>query len=377
MASPFFGGPERQMLGLARSLPGSYRSVFLSFAERGRCRALLAEVRRAGLEGVELKHNFPEMRLAAAEVARHLRRVRADVVCCSGYKPDVIGWLAARQVGVPVVSVSHGWTGATLKVRCYEAVNRWLLRWMDAVVCVSEQQAQRVSRAGVPASRVAVIRNAVDIEPQQAPFDYRDRLCRLFPKPPQHVVCAAGRLSPEKGFDVLIDAAGLVCAKNRDVGFVLFGDGKLRAALERQIETLGLEGRFVLAGFHADADRYLPHTDLLVLSSHTEGLPVILLEAMAAGVAVVATAVGGVPEAVEDGVTGFLAAPGNAQALADRIVAALSDDTRRREMGRRGHERAAREFSRAGQSEKYQRLFQQITSRSARRLALSGTACLW
>src|SRR3989442_734225 len=109
MASPFFGGPERQMLGLASSLPQGYRTVFLSFAEGGRCGALLEQVRRSSFEGQALAGNFPNIPRAAREVARHLRRLRADVVCCSGYKPDVLGWLAARQAGVPCVSVSHGW----------------------------------------------------------------------------------------------------------------------------------------------------------------------------------------------------------------------------------------------------------------------------
>src|SRR4051812_44945388 len=110
MASPFFGGPERQVLGLARNLPPHYRTVFLTFAERGLAQPLLEQVSHHGFEGVTLRHNFPNVRRAAAEIAGHLRRLRADVVCCSGYKPDILGWLAARQAGVPSVSISHGWT---------------------------------------------------------------------------------------------------------------------------------------------------------------------------------------------------------------------------------------------------------------------------
>src|SRR5262245_30912269 len=113
MASPFFGGPERQMLGLARHLAAPYRTAFLTFPERGLAQPLLQEVRRHGFDGAALRHNFPDVRRAAAEVAGHLRRLRADVLCCSGYKPDILGWRAARQAGVPVVSISHGWTAAT------------------------------------------------------------------------------------------------------------------------------------------------------------------------------------------------------------------------------------------------------------------------
>ncbi len=151
MASPFFGGPERQMLGLARHLPPTTSSVFLTFAERGLAQAFLSEVRQHGFAGYTLNHNAPRYRAAATEIAGHLRRVGADLLTCSGYKPDIIGWLAARQARIPVVSVSHGWTSATLRVRVNELVNRLVLRWMDAVVCVSEAQAERMRRAKVPA----------------------------------------------------------------------------------------------------------------------------------------------------------------------------------------------------------------------------------
>ncbi|HWY85786.1 MAG TPA: glycosyltransferase, partial [Gemmataceae bacterium] len=137
MASPFFGGPERQMLGLARHLPAVSTSIFLTFAEHGKCQAFLEQVHNHGFEGLALEHNTPHVRAAAREVAGHLGRVKADILTCSGYKPDLIGWLAARQVGIPVLAVAHGWTAATLKVRFYETVDRLILRWMDAVVCVS------------------------------------------------------------------------------------------------------------------------------------------------------------------------------------------------------------------------------------------------
>jgi glycosyltransferase involved in cell wall biosynthesis len=367
MASPFFGGPERQMLGLALALPREYRTTFLSFSERGLCRPLLEEVRRHGFEGVELGHNFPGVRRAASEVAGHLRRLRADVLCCSGYKPDLIGYLAARQAGIPAVSVSHGWTGVTLKVRLYEALDRLVLRWMDAVVCVSEGQAVKVRRTGATPERIHVIRNAVALDkfvvsdPQ-----YRAEMERLFPAPPRYLVGAAGRLSPEKGFEKLIEAAALVVRERADVGFVVFGEGPLRAELTAHIAGQSLQARFVLAGFRDNLEQYLLHLDLAALSSYTEGLPVALLEAFAARVPAVATAVGGVPEVVTDGVSGRLVPPGDAAALAAGILDVLGDDDRRRQMGERGRRHVEEHFTFAAQSEQYQRLFQQLAGQSVR-----------
>src|SRR5262249_630015 len=153
--------------------------------------------------------------------------------------------------------------------------------------------------------RIRVIRNAVALEKFGPPeARYRQELQALFATPRRCLVGAAGRLSPEKGFEKLIDAAALVARQTPDAGFVIFGEGPLRAALRQQIAARGLQTQVVLPGFRNDLERYLPHFDVVALSSYTEGLPVIVLEAYAAGVPMVGTTVGGVPEVIQDGVTG-------------------------------------------------------------------------
>jgi glycosyltransferase involved in cell wall biosynthesis len=366
LASPFLGGPERQTLGLACSLPPSYRTTFLSFWESGRCRPLLDEARRCGFEAVALEGNYPRLWRAAGEVAGHLKRLRASVLCCSGYKPDLVGWLAARRAGVPVVAVAHGWTGATWRVRLWEALDAFAMRLMDATVCVSEAMAVKVRRAGVPPRKAVVIRNAVSDDA----FTERDPSARawlegLFPARPALLVGAAGRLSPEKGFEKLIEAAAIVTQALPGVAFVLFGEGPLRQELTKQIAERHLQGRFVLGGFRSDLGRLWPALDLAALSSYTEGLPVAVLEAMAASVPVVATAVGGTPEVIEEGVSGQLVAAGDAAALAGRMLGLLRDDAGRRAMGRRAQMRVRAHFSFAVQAEQYQRLFQRLIGRRA------------
>ena len=319
-ASPFLGGPERQMLGLAASLPPSYRTVFLSFAEGGRCQPFLRAARARGHEAHALLANAPHYWRAATEIATHLRQVRADVLCCNGYKPDIIGLLAGRRAGVPVVSISHGWTATTLKVRLNEALDRLLLPRMDATVCVSEAQAVRVRPCGVPPEKIAVIRNAVDQTAFVDPDPHRRAsLESWFAKRPNWIVGGAGRLSPEKGFEQFVEAAAQVHQTLPEAGFVLFGDGPQRDSILRAIKRQGLEGSFILAGFRPDLAAFLPNFDVFVLPSFTEGLPVVVLEAMAAQVPVIATAVGGTPEVIVEGVTGHLVAPRNPAVLAQRL----------------------------------------------------------
>src|SRR6476646_8135873 len=140
-ASAFFGGPERQMLGLAASLPADHSTTFLSFSEGGRCGAFLAAARRAGFDAAELAHDTPHLRRAVRELTAFLRGNFADVLVTHGYKSNLLGRPAARRAGIPIVSVSRGWTGENLKVCCYGAVGRFHLRFMDRVVCGSSAQA--------------------------------------------------------------------------------------------------------------------------------------------------------------------------------------------------------------------------------------------
>jgi glycosyltransferase involved in cell wall biosynthesis len=360
-ASTFLGGPERQMLGLAEALRPDDDSLFLSFAEGGRCRDFLAAARQQGFEASALHNDTPHFRAAIAEVADHLERFQADVLLCHGYKSDLLGRRAARRQKLPVAAVSRGWTGESLKVRLYEAVDCFCLRWMDRVVSVSTAQASKVLRTGVKPGRVHVIPNAIDSARFAAPNPiYRDKLVCLFRTPPARIIGAAGRLSPEKGFDVLADAAAIVLRHDPSIGFVLFGEGSGRPALMKQLQASNIAVRFVLAGFRNDLDHFIPFFDLLALPSYTEGLPNVVLEAFAAGVPVVGTAVGGTPEVVDDGVTGYLVPPGDPQALADRLLMALASEARRRAMGLRGRQRMLQDFTFAAQAKQYTDLFEQL-----------------
>jgi glycosyltransferase involved in cell wall biosynthesis len=349
------------MLGLAEHLGEDVQSVFLTFSEGRRCRPFLAAVRRQGFEGHALRWDTPWFRSAIQEIADHLRRLRANVLCCHGYKANILGRLAARQAGVPVAAVSRGWTGEGWRIRLYEAVDRFLLRWMDRVVAVSQGQSRKVRQTGVPAGRLHVIPNAINpdrfVEPD---LRYQTKLARLFRQPRTCIIGAAGRLSPEKGFHVLLDAAEQVLQWDSSMGFVLFGSGPCRADLARQIQARGLSGSFVLAGFRADLDRFIPFFDLLVLPSFTEGMPNVVLEAFAAGVPVVATAVGGTPELVEDGASGYLVPPGDSNTLADRICDALATDERLREMGLQGRQRVLEQYTFPTQARQYRRLFEEL-----------------
>lgn len=362
-SSTFYGGPERQMLGLAGTLPGSAQTAFVSFPEGGRCAAFLDVVRSAGFPAVPLQTDFPKLRAVTAELTATLRELRCDVLLCHGYKANLLGRVAAGRVGVPAVAVSRGWTWEDRRVRLYEWLDRRHLRLMDHVVAVSEGQADRVRRwCGIPAGRLSVIRNSARLEAFTATKPARRPLLSCFPvdSTVSRVVVAAGRLSPEKGFGVLIEAVAPLLAADRGVGVVIFGDGVLRSELERQVRDRGLVGRVVMPGFRTDLDALLAAADVVALPSFTEGLPNVALEASAAGVPVVATAVGGTPEVVADGETGFLVPAGRPDRLRDRLAQLLSDHALRAALGGAGRTRMRAEFTFEAQAAAYLSLFARL-----------------
>lgn len=364
-ASTFFGGPERQMLGLALALPDTVRTTFATFPEGGRGAAFLDEVRKHGFATAPLKNDFPRIVSAVREVTELLRATACDVLICHGYKAHVLGRLAARRGGIPAVAVSRGWTGETRKVKAYEWIDRRHMPLMDHVVCVSEGQAEKVRRwCRVPAGRMSVIRNSARLGAFENTDPHaRGRLLGFFPAGVSQVVVGAGRFSPEKGFGVLVEAAHAICRDNPGAGVVLFGEGPLRGDLEQRVAELGLAGRVVLPGFRTDLDSLIGAADVVVLPSFTEGLPNVALEASAAGVPVVATAVGGTPEAIADRVNGFLVPPGTPAAIAAKVTELLCDPLLRARFGDAGRARMRELFTFKAQADAYLSLLRSLTPR--------------
>lgn len=387
-ASPFYGGPERVILDIVRqhvASPYHYSCTVATFGENGGCEPFLAELARTGFEGLRLVHDMPRLLAASREVEGILRRRQIDILCAHGHKARAVGWLACRRRKIPIIGVSHGWTWQNFKTSLYERFDQWMHRRMDAIVAVSEGQAKKIVRTGTPRSRVHVIYNGIDftrfekgvesatVENIGNHEEIRGQLEAFFPVPPRVLIGAAGRLSPEKGFDVLIDAFARFAkteegSEPQNVGLLLFGDGFLREALQKQINDREIGNRFRLAGFTSELDRFLPHMDIFVQSSRTEGFPCVNLEAMAAGVPVLATDVGGVPEQIESEISGLLVPSDDPEALVGALQRLVASEELRRGLGAAGREKVRREFTCEIQAERYARLFEELVNPEANTL---------
>lgn len=363
IATNFFGGPEKQIVEHAKRIdPANFDFLLISFVERGGPNELLQRAREAGIESRGLVTGNPFHPGVIRDLARLLKRERIALLCAHGYKSNVIGRIATRLVGIPLLASSRGWTSENRKVRIYEALDRWFLRRADHVVCVSEGQKKKLLAAGVREDRISVIFNAIDADGSgtegtpllRREFGFGEKVV---------VVVSGGRLSPEKNHVGLIDAAKIVHARDPSVRFVVFGDGFLRKQLEERISRAELQEIFLLPGFRRDFARLLRDADIFVLPSLTEGLPNVVLEAYAAAKPVVATAVGGTPEVVRHGETGFLLEADDTEALAAHILRLAKEPDLRRRLGENGNAFVRREFRFDRQSAMYDAVYRRLLPR--------------
>jgi glycosyltransferase involved in cell wall biosynthesis len=296
-----------------------------------------------------------------ADIGRLGRRLRPDVVHTHGYHADVVAAPSCHRTGAAVVTTLHGFTGGGVKNRCYEWLQRRAVRECDGIVAVSQAMAEELTRTGLSTDQLHVIPN---ILPPPGPRLFRGAARRsLGVAAERFVVGWVGRLSHEKGLDLLLDALAL--AEDDEIDLAVLGDGPERQRLMRQARTLGIDPRVVWCGTVPGADRFFPAFDLLVLSSRTEGSPIVLLEAMSACVPIVATEVGGVPETVSPS-TALLVPPEDPVALATAIRTVRKDGAGAARRSLRAHVRSARISDPRSWAAKYARVYDAAKTRRGR-----------
>lgn len=294
-------------------------------------------------------------------IRRICRELEPDVVHTHGYRSDVVDGGVARAAGVPIVSTVHGFTGGGLRNRIYERVQERAFRSFDAVVAVSRQISERLERRGVPRERIHLIPNAFDgaasvVERATA----RERLG--LPRD-EFTAGWVGRLSAEKGPDVFIDAIARL-SPPLPAGVVV-GGGPEEPALRERATQLGVADRVRWLGVVPGAGALVGAFDVLVLSSRTEGIPIVLLEAATAGVPIVATRVGGVPSMFPDGEV-LLVPHDDPGALAEAIDAVRSDPAAARDRASAARRRIERDFAAAPWLERHERLYRSLAGERGR-----------
>jgi glycosyltransferase involved in cell wall biosynthesis len=292
-------------------------------------------VEAAGVEYVELPSLGRPVRplrdlLALVAIVRLLRRTRPSVLHTHSSKAGMLGRLAGRVAGVPVVvHTVHGWSFHDemhqLTRAAYVAAERLAARLSDALVVVTELDRRKGLRHGIGGvGQYHVIRSGIDVEAFASATHPAGRSGDGL------TVGSITRLSEQKDPETLVRAMSEVLLQRPEVRGVVVGDGPLRTTVERLVQDLGLVGRIELLGARNDIAELLVTFDVFVLSSRWEGLPRVVIEAMASGTPVVATAVDGVVEVLAHQKNGLLVPPGDPKALADAIVRLLDHPDERR-----------------------------------------------
>ena len=330
--SPTVTGPARNIIEFGRlglvaeaGLPAVETMVVTYWRGAGES-PVAAAARNAGL----LVATILERRRWDTGVIPQLRRIIAD------YRPDILesrnikSHFLVRMLGLhkryPWVAWNHGYTERDWLDRAYSQLDRWSLQAAFRVVTVCRPFAETLERRGIDRRKITILHNFV--KPfVPAPTEDVEGLRRSLGVQNQAVILAVGRLSSEKGHAILLQAAARLEKMNEapDFRVVVVGDGPEQENLQRLTARLGIGQRIVMEGFQPDVRPYYCLSTLLALPSYSEGSPNVVLEAMAAGLPIAATAAGGVPEILEDGVTGLMVTPGDPQAMAEAILRILRD----------------------------------------------------
>jgi glycosyltransferase involved in cell wall biosynthesis len=334
------GGAQRHLLGIAAGLRRDGWEVVVATAGQ---EPLTDAFRQAGIQVVSLtqrsiKHRFSP--IFAMRLAWLARQGKFDLIHAHLHSASVAAAIAARVQGLPLVLTHHSMN--TWRRGWHSVLGRWADRQADAVIAVASNLA---TAAGAHGARVRLIPNGVEWPSRlDSPGEIAAARARLGIPTDAYVISYIGRFTVDKNPLLFIEAAARVATRCPSAYFLMLGDGPLRPNVEARARELNLDRRILFAGFQADAVAFHPVADVLTLPSNSEGAPLVVLEAMAAGRPVVATAVGDVPRQIVHGTTGFVVPPGQAQGLADAL-AQLADPALRARFGAAGRARVLDHFT--------------------------------
>jgi glycosyltransferase involved in cell wall biosynthesis len=278
-----------------------------------------------------------------------------NVVHAHGFKADVYCYAALRSTSTPLVSTCHNWLEDGLALSIYGMLDRFVLRYFDAVAAVSPAVSFVLHHSGVAHDKIQLIDNGIDLSRFEGAWPKLRGELGVGDAP---VIGFVGRLSPEKGLRHLLQAASRIFPKWLDATLVLVGDGPERESLQKLAGELGISHRIHFTGQRFDTPEMYASFDVLVLPSLTEGLPLTLLEALASRRAVVASSVGAVPNIVAHETTGLLVTPGDVEGLASSIERLLRDSALRKLLGEQGYVLVSQRYSSPTMTREYAAMYQ-------------------
>ena len=334
--SSFLGGPEKYILGYAKRTRGSVKIAVATFESGGRERSQFSQALALGMVqslSILCANSYDPRQLT--RLIALVKKEGFNVINSHGYRANLIGLIASRILRIPIVATFHGWTGSDSKVRVFDRIDRAVLRMMDHIITVSEANKGLLKHLGIKGSAITVVPNAIDPEQLVSSFQANQamvlRQALRFGEAERVCICV-GRLSPEKGQEVALKAFAGVTREIPECRLVFLGDGPDEPKLRMISQELGIQDFVRFVGFQANVVDYMSLSEVIILPSHTEGLPTVVLEAFLCSSFVIATSVGGTPEVVRDQETGLLVPPNDCDSLCKAIIWSLRNEKERKRM---------------------------------------------
>lgn len=355
-------GPGKTIMESARSLHDTEFRVTIAAHNFGKehKNPYLDQVNAQGFDQVliPIRNQYdPEV---VTRLIRVLKEKRIDIVHTHGYKSDLFGLIAARLCGIKAVSTVHGWIQNNLRAKLYVRMDKFLLRWFDRVIAVSDRIREALLQAGIPGRKLVTIHNAINLE-RYSPDLGSDILRKQYGLSSRNnLIGTIGRLSPEKGQKDFLDAAKLTLNHVNGCYFFVIGEGSDNKYLTNYAKLLGIETRVKFTGHRSDMIDVYKSIDIIVNPSYTEGLPNVVLEAMAMNRPVIATPVGGVPEIIFHGKTGLLVEQKSPNELANSVRFLLENPNQREQIIRSARVLIERQFSFHQRMEKIKSLYHEL-----------------
>ena len=322
------GGPDKTILNSPRFLtPHGYRMLcgYLYPPDDPGFAEIERKAARYSAPLIAIPDRSPWDWRIVSQLLDVLRRERVAIWHGHDYKTNALGLLLKRFHRMRLVTTVHGWgVQQSMRTALYYRLDRACLPRYERVFCVSEDLYAICRRCGVSAKRLVLLENAIDLGEYTRSRSVESAKRALGFDPARWLIGAVGRLSPEKGFDILLRSVKELIVRGRNVEVVLVGEGDDRPRLEALTRELGLTDRVRLTGWQSDVRGYYESMDLFALSSFREGLPNALLEAMALEVPAVATRIAGVPRLIRDGETGWLVEPHDVAGLTHALDTMLT-----------------------------------------------------
>jgi glycosyltransferase involved in cell wall biosynthesis len=357
ISSGGYYGAENMLLNLCASQQkaGCENSLMLFYNVHAPNVEFYERARRRGLS-VRMVHcqGRADWR-AVRQIEECIQEDGIELLHTHGYKADLYGYVAARRSGKPIVATCHNWVGGTAALGIYNHLDRMALKRFQGLAAVSDAVAQRLLDSGVAAKKIRTIANGIDV----GPFEH------ALPSPALNfdgskVIGMVARLDLQKGFEYLLRAARELCGTFPALKVVIVGEGPDRQAIENMIQRFGLESNVILAGQHSDMPAVYAAMDIFVLPSLNEGLPMTILEAMAASKPVIATRVGAIPSVIKDGETGLLVNPEDVNGLRNALARLLTDSNLCRRIGAAGHDWVSHNYTSEAMALKYRQMYDEV-----------------